>query len=280
MVALPALLIALGILLLLGASFRAHRLIRILKERGPWPSFRNLFFFFLIGYAVYFVFLVTGKPFQRDLIVGEVFFLSALFAIMVVGFAYRTVHEVMRLNELEQLANTDELTSLYNRRAIMRIMEEEYWKARRFGFPLSIAMVDIDHFKRINDTYGHIAGDEVLRSLAFALQDGLRKIDVVGRWGGEEFLCILPSTPQEGAVVTAKRIRKLVTDLRFRVKGPTELEAVPPGEEIPPDAESITVSVGITTVDDRVRNPTEALMTADAALFQAKQNGRDQAVLV
>jgi diguanylate cyclase (GGDEF)-like protein len=280
LVALPAILIGIGILLLIAAIFRAHRLIGILKDRGPWPSFRNLFIFFLIGYLVYFAYLITGRTFQRDLIVGEVFFLSALFAMLVVRFAYRTIHEVMRLDELEQLANTDELTGLFNRRAIMHILEEEFWKARRFGFPLSVAMVDIDHFKEINDTYGHVAGDVVLQEVARVLQRGLRNIDVVGRYGGEEFLCILTSTAIDGAFVTGERIRGLIDDVRFNVLGPRELIPVPDEESATPDAIPIAVSIGVVTVDDRISNPSEALMTADAALYQAKQAGRNQTVAV
>jgi diguanylate cyclase (GGDEF)-like protein len=249
----------------------------ILKDPGPWGSLRNLMAFFVLVFAVYILLMVTGRPFDRDLIAGEVFFLSAVFALLVVRYAYRTIHDVMRLDELEQLANTDELTHLYNRRAILRIMEEEFWKARRFGFPLSVALVDLDHFKKVNDTHGHISGDVVLQAVAAALRETLRKIDLVGRYGGEEFLCILPSTPAEGAVITAERIRNGISVRRF---GPDRTGATLSG--ISREAADgldylvMTVSVGVATMGERLRQPTGRVGAADQALYLAKETGRDR----
>jgi diguanylate cyclase (GGDEF)-like protein len=281
MFTIPALLIALGFLLLLFAYFRAGRLVDILREQGPWPSLRNLIAFFAVGYAVYLVFLVLGQPFDRDLIAAEVFFLSAVFILLVVRFSYRTIHEIMRLEEMEQLANTDELTGLFNRRAIMRLLEEEFWKARRFGFPLSLAMVDLDRFKDINDRWGHLAGDVVLHEVAATLKERLRKIDVVGRYGGEEFLCVLPSTPLDGALITGERVRGFVRDLRFRLTDSGSFEQVGRSgvEAGAGDFVQVTVSVGVSTVNNTFQSPEDLLAAADAALYQAKGKGRDRTEL-
>ncbi len=281
MFTVPALLIALGFLLLLFAYGRAGRLVDMLREQGPWPSLRNLIAFFAVGYAVYLVFLVLDQPFDRDLIAAEVFFLSAIFILLVVRFSYRTIHEIMRLEEMEQLANTDELTGLFNRRAVMRLLEEEFWKARRFGFPLSLAMVDLDRFKDVNDRWGHLAGDVVLHEVAATLKERLRKIDVVGRYGGEEFLCVLPSTPLDGALITGERIRGFVRDLRFR---PLESGGFEPAGRSGTEAGEgtfiqVTVSVGVSTVNSNFQRPEDLLAAADAALYQAKGKGRDRTEL-
>lgn len=269
-------LIGLGLLMILGAMGRTQNLIRILPDRGQWPSLRNLMMFFAVGYAVYLYFLVSGRPFNKDLVASEVFFLSSLFMLMVVRFAYTTIHDILRLDELEELANTDELTGMFNRRAIMHLLKDEYQKARRFGFPLSVAMVDLDHFKRINDTYGHLSGDLVLKEVAKVLNKGLRRIDVLGRYGGEEFLCILPSTAADGAVTTGERVRKQVKMLRFEVAGPEQLkpvteEEVPSGETI-----TVTVSVGVASIDSSMTDPEHVVSAADTALYAAKEGGRDR----
>lgn len=269
-------LIGLGLLIILGAMRRTQNLIRILPDSGQWPSLRNLMMFFAVGYAVYLYFLISGSPFNKDLVASEVFFLSSLFMLMAVRFAYTTIHDILRLDEFEELANTDELTGMFNRRAIMHLLKDEYQKARRFGFPLSVAMVDLDHFKRINDTYGHLSGDLVLKEVAKVLKKGLRRIDVLGRYGGEEFLCILPSTAADGAVIMGERVRRQVKMLRFEVAGPEQLkpiteEEVPSGETI-----TVTVSVGVASMDSSMTDPEHVVSAADTALYAAKEGGRDQ----
>lgn len=255
--------------------WHTQRLIGILRDHPPWPSLRNLMAFFAVGYAVYFYSLVSGLPVNKDLVVSEVFSLASLFMLLSVRFAYRTIHDVMRLDELEQLANTDELTGMFNRRAIMHLLEEEFWKARRFGFPLSVAMVDLDELKRINDTYHHTAGDFVLKNISAILTKRLRRIDVLGRYGGDEFLCILPSTTSDGAIAMGNRIRARVKSLYFEVIGPEELRLIPE-DEIPDDGDfNTTVSVGVATLDSTVNSPQTLVMAADAALYDAKVAGKD-----
>ncbi|MFO7768149.1 MAG: GGDEF domain-containing protein [bacterium] len=276
MLELSAVLIALGFIVLLVAIARTQRLIGILKDVGPWPSLRNLIGFFAVGYAVYLLFMLTGRPFDRDLLTAEVFFLAAVFILMAVRFSYRTIHQVMRLDELEAMAHTDDLTGLFNRRAILKILEEEFYKARRFGFPLSVAMLDLDSFKPVNDTWGHISGDTVLREVAGMLRTSLRRIDVVGRYGGEEFLCVLPSTPVGGAYITGERMRNRSAQLRFAVDEKDELRLLSGEEAADGEVVTITVSVGVATLDATTRTPEELVGAADRALYFAKESGRDR----
>ena len=117
---------------------------------------------------------------------------------------------------LEVLATTDPLTQSLNRRALMDRLDAEVDRARRYSLSLSLLMLDVDHFKPINDSFGHLAGDEVLRGLARVLQREARSVDIVARYGGEEFVVILPETGEEGAVKFAERIRERVAEQQRR----------------------------------------------------------------
>lgn len=262
--------------MVLAAMGRTQNLIGILPERGQWSSLRNLMAFFAVGYGVYFFFLVTGRPFNKDLVTAEVFFLSAVFMLMVVRFAYQTIHNILRLDELEELANKDELTGMFNRRAIIHLLKEEFQKSKQFGFPLSVAMVDLDHFKRINDTYGHLAGDTVLKEITIVLRDGLRRADVLGRYGGEEFLCILPSTSDEGGMITAERVRERVEGLLFEVTGVDVLTPIFPEEAPTGETVKITVSIGVASMDASMTDAEHLVSAADSALYTAKEGGRNR----
>jgi two-component system cell cycle response regulator len=164
----------------------------------------------------------------------------------------------------EVLALTDPLTQTHNRRALMERLTSELERARRYALHLSVLMVDLDHFKVINDSYGHVVGDEVLRGVSRVLQREARAVDVVARFGGEEFLVVLPETGEEGAVALAERIRARV-------------------EETPPVTGGeygwlrVTVSIGVATVPStRVNSPEELIAVADEALYRAKAQGRNR----
>lgn len=166
---------------------------------------------------------------------------------------------------LEKLAITDYLTGIYNIRYFYSRFEEEFNRAERYNVPLSCMMFDIDHFKKINDTYGHRIGDIVLRDFAQLVKRHTRKSDVFARYGGEEFILLLPQTSTKGAIAEAERLRNVVKESQFMgIK----------------EGERITVSIGIAcSPDKRVQTLDDLITLADNALFTAKDKGRDQIVV-
>jgi diguanylate cyclase len=161
---------------------------------------------------------------------------------------------------IEELAELDELTGSFNRRCIMRMLDEEVTRSARSGSPCSIALIDLDHFKRVNDTYGHPTGDEVLRTFAITMFANIRSVDRFGRYGGEEFLLVLPDMPNEGAVPAMDRLRAIVADLDW--------SAFSPGLKV-------TLSAGVATL--KPDETTDSFLArADSALYTAKAQGRNR----
>ena len=176
--------------------------------------------------------------------------------------------ELRRLNEqLSELAITDALTGLPNRRSILGSAEEAFSLARRKRLPFSVAMLDFDHFKEINDTLGHAEGDRLLVEGARRMAECLRTEDLVGRYGGEEFLAVFPLTGPEGAAAAGERLRRAVAEVRV---------STPEGAR--PPRERATTSVGIASLGPGDEALDDLLRRADAALYEAKQAGRDRVV--
>src|SRR5471032_3301389 len=166
------------------------------------------------------------------------------------------------VRELEQLATTDELTGLHNRRSLLHRLKFETARAKRFRSPLSAVMIDLDHFKRINDEYGHAVGDQVLASVGLLLRESVRVIDVPGRYGGEELCVILPNTPVEGACKFAETLRAKI-EAQLHYAGPRLLP--------------VTASLGVGSFDHMEISDAESLLRqADAALYRAKHAGRNR----
>lgn len=174
-----------------------------------------------------------------------------------------------KLNEanrkLKELADHDPLTGLHNRRVLFEVLAREIGRAQRYGGALSVMMFDIDHFKRVNDTHGHQAGDLVLKAVAAAAMRVRRETDLVGRYGGEEFVMVMPETETGGAVTHAERLRRAVEELEIPLEG---------------GAIRVTVSIGIATSGPEGGEPTGArlLSLADQALYGAKSGGRNRTV--
>ena len=166
----------------------------------------------------------------------------------------------------KRLARTDMLTGVYNRRYLYELAQHEFEVSFRYQQPLSVMMVDIDHFKRVNDTYGHSTGDEVLREVIQLIGDELRTPDVIGRYGGEEFIVILPMTAVAQAYVLAERIRTLVENLRISAER---------GDV------AITVSIGVVEKNHLCKTETMEILfqRADDAMYVAKQTGRNRTVI-
>ncbi len=168
-----------------------------------------------------------------------------------------------RTAELEALASTDSLTGIYNRRKIMECLENEAERCLRYSNVSSILMIDLDDFKKINDQHGHQTGDKVLVEASQTFKQLCRKTDSIGRYGGEEFLILLPDTPQAQAVTLACRICEEIQHLQLQTQDNHYIKA--------------SCSIGIASLDQQ-QNSEELLQKADAALYQAKQSGKNTVV--
>lgn len=168
------------------------------------------------------------------------------------------------MEEMYRSANLDPLTGLLNRRSFLQRLEEEHAAARRHRFTSCVAMLDLDHFKSVNDTYGHPAGDAVLVELTRRLVDGMRQEDVVGRFGGEEFVLLIRSAPLQGALTLVERLRERMAQEVVAVPTPSGQQKV-----------RVTFSAGLARLE-AYDSVTLALEKADQALYEAKQNGRNR----
>jgi diguanylate cyclase (GGDEF)-like protein len=178
---------------------------------------------------------------------------------------HELLHKQSRLEEalkrMSELAQMDELTRTLNRRAIMERLREEIDRAHRYGAPLTVMMIDIDHFKQVNDRFGHPEGDHVLRDVAELLRTSIRVSDQIGRYGGEEFLVLLPETTVPAAADLAERLRRTIIDATFVL-----------GEFV---QHRVTISAGLAALTDTSETIDRLLMHADNALYTAKADGRN-----
>lgn len=160
------------------------------------------------------------------------------------------------------LSLTDALTGLYNRRHFDNMIEREFLRSKRYGGNLSLAIIDIDFFKKINDTYGHLCGDYVLKETAYLIMDNFRKTDMVFRYGGEEFVVILTETSLEQSLIPMERLRKTIENYEFKYEN---------------NLIKVTISAGVAFNSSETVN--EFLNNADKALYEAKTSGRNRVVL-
>lgn len=165
--------------------------------------------------------------------------------------------------QLEKLSMTDRLTGLLNRGTWENLVDAEFERFRRYGNPSCLVMFDIDHFKKVNDTHGHLAGDEVIRHTAAVIRSSLRQADRAGRYGGEEFGIILPETDLAGARIICERIRETIAESTVK----TTVADI-----------RYTISMGVAQLDEKAENYMQWLAHADEALYQAKEGGRNQVV--
>jgi len=182
-----------------------------------------------------------------------------------VNFAAPMLQNIRYLKQLKQRAILDDLTGLYNRRFLEGHLQKQLAMAMRYDQPLAILMVDIDHFKDVNDRFGHDAGDAVLRAFGERLSSAVRASDVVARWGGEEFVVVLPTTDGKSARALADKIRSAVEKLRF-------------SEQVP-ELDAVTVSIGAAAYPEHGRTAEILLKSADLALYRAKEGGRNRVEL-
>lgn len=173
--------------------------------------------------------------------------------------------------ELDRLARTDSLTGILNRRAFFDLLGIEFRRSRRYSRHLSVLMLDLDNFKRVNDQWGHPFGDYVLRSISQIIASSVRESDIIGRYGGEEFAVALPETGPEQSVVVAEKLRRAIEVFAF------ESDGLPPPEDAPL---YMTISIGVSALPvDAGHDEFELIHRADRALYEAKRAGKNQVVL-
>jgi diguanylate cyclase (GGDEF)-like protein len=239
-------------------------------RRATWPAMVLTGFSFavLAGVQFFRAWSALVTPVPTDLMraghIQGVLFVMATLVMVATVIGYSSMHAQRLLLQLEKMARTDQLTGMLNRRSLEESAQREVERAARSGEPLWVFMVDVDHFKRINDRHGHQTGDRVLQQVAAALHATLRPYDVLGRYGGEEFALVLPGLGTSAAVVVAERLRAAVQQ---------------PAADRNLSLVELTVSVGAAQVAPGETSWFQALGRADAALYEAKQTGRDRAVI-
>lgn len=182
----------------------------------------------------------------------------------------RQLSITMENDLLSESAAVDALTNLYNRGYFETRLEEEFSRAKRHGREMVLCMADVDHFKTVNDSYGHPVGDQVLRGVSHSLRASLRNSDIAARYGGEEMAVVLPETNKGGGQIVAEKIRRAVEGLKIPI----------PGNEEEDDALGVTVSIGLTCFPTHGKTPEDMIKLAGEALYRAKENGRNQVVAV
>jgi diguanylate cyclase (GGDEF)-like protein len=262
-------LLAAGIITLAAGLLPLRQIVEQLPPgatRRIWLLQGALTVLFIAGYCAY---GVVGWGEDRGLvglIVPAVFFLGACFVKMNFAQALRTALDMRRIALLEQENITDHLTGVYNRRYLQRRLLEEFERARRYKVPLAILLLDIDHFKRINDERGHAIGDLALRHFGTVCLNAVRASDVVARYGGEELLVIAPHTTASQSLLLAERLRQRVESSALVVESePSQRREV-----------RFTVSVGVAALQPDDHNCGVLFERADRALYCAKSAGRNR----
>jgi diguanylate cyclase (GGDEF)-like protein len=228
---------------------------RVLIEFGGEPGPARIEFPLAAGHEIFGTLVLYGADFgpeQRE---------SARW---LVGHAVIALDNARRHRTVEQQALVDGLTGLANRRVCTAALEKELARAKRFDEPLALVLADLDDFKRVNDRFGHPTGDEVLKAFAEMLREGVREIDLAGRWGGEEFALLLPGTDLEGGRELAERVRRVLES--------QELIA-PDGQPV-----SVTASFGVAAFPETASQD-ELVAASDGALYAAKRSGKNQVVV-
>ncbi|HUY90623.1 MAG TPA: diguanylate cyclase [Pirellulales bacterium] len=224
-----------------------------------------------------YVLLCTGKRTQQDIVAGLEAgaddYLTKPFDPAELKVRLRTGQRILYLQDqlisareaLRDEATHDPLTGLWNRAAVLNILSQELGRSQRQGARLSVLLIDLDHFKRINDAYGHQIGDQVLRQVAQAMRESVRRYDSIGRYGGEEFLVVLPDCDESSAVSRAERLRLAVASMTI---------------ETPAGRIRATASFGVAAFDkETCPKSFDLIQAADEALYRAKRNGRNRVEL-
>lgn len=264
-------ILSISILVAAQSAVTAHRLLREPQSEARAPAvFISVL---LIGFGI----LNIGRgvltvTIQNHLIAQRLALAAfSLYITVALGlaFGFFWMTTMTLAAEVEETASTDPLTRVFNRRVFLRWCHRELARSYRSGAPFSLLMIDLDHFKRINDTFGHQAGDDVLCAAVEKMQDSVRGIDVVCRWGGEEFAVLLPNASAEATNIVAERIRRNIA----------RVELSPDLQQVSQQDFHLTTSIGTATYRDLTDSVADMLQRADDALYEAKRSGRNRVLV-
>jgi diguanylate cyclase (GGDEF)-like protein len=260
------LIIVSGIILLLSALVPIKRICAMLPSgatRTTWVCLGSLICLSSAGYLLFlWINSQEGPDHHEDWLVSLVFLSAATVVFIVCLLSHSTAKDVSRIASLERAATIDPVTELFNRRHITSLLAKECTRSAHDKSPLSILLIDIDRFKKINDTYGHQTGDYVLKELATLIASVEWPLRTVGRYGGEEFLVVLPNTSASQAAQVAECVRSTAESASIALNG----------EQIV----SPTVSIGVSTAYGWQESPGDLVAIADEALYTAKTTGRNR----
>lgn len=261
-----------GIMLLITTLIPLRKLMHELPHgsiRKLWFILSGMIVFFIAVYIVIAIQFRLGGDFQSREIICTLLFFGALFVLIVSTLSLQTTRDIKRIYTLEIENITDPLMNISNRRYLDQKLQEEFSKASRYGLAFSILMIDIDHFKNVNDTYGHDAGDTVLKCIGQLIKTLIRESDTVARFGGEEIMILCPLTDLNHAAWLAERLRCEI-EKKVIVLSETEKEK----SEI-----TVTVSIGGTEYTPDVSTAEDLVKQADIAMYRAKEEGRNRIVM-
>jgi len=261
-----------GALFLVRALSPIKRLISELPDgtlKRRWRLLSNLTLFFLLFYFVfgYNLWLLRESITVLSMLGSLMLLLGGIASYVMGQLALQTANDVKDMAILQHESITDALTGLKNRRYFDQRMSEEVALSLRHKLPLSLMLLDVDHFKKINDTYGHQIGDEVLSSLAKLISGMVRDSDIVARYGGEEIAIITPRTSKEEAALLAERLRDLIEKTTVAMVGTTQ------------EVVQVTVSLGICSLSPVITDKDALIEESDQALYLAKKYGRNRVVV-
>ncbi|MBU0549934.1 GGDEF domain-containing protein [Myxococcota bacterium] len=258
-----------GLIGLLWATPYAYKVIKLLPPGGTrraWIGLLSLIVFFALAYLGYGLCLTQQNVDGWSVMVATVFMAGGGFVLLVTRLSLSAVEVVRRVAVLERENIMDPLMGVHNRRYFDRRLEEAVARSKRYDIPLSLLMIDVDHFKSVNDVHGHPCGDEVLAQLGRRLDRTARNTDLVSRYGGEEIAVLAPDTDLEGALVLAERLRERVAAEALADESHTA-DGAPLFK---------TISLGVAYLDAAITDGAGLVAAADAALYRAKHEGRDR----
>lgn len=259
---LIVLLLSSGSLFLFIALLPIFTIINHAGAKGVENYWRLLFALvclFLCGYLGYTWLTWWNYTNLIDLIVPVIFFFGSIFVLLITTLSMKTAQALQHTFQLERDNITDSLLNVYNRCHLDQRLPEEFASARRYGHDLAVLMIDIDHFKIVNDTWGHQVGDQVLQKAACLIKRNIRESDILCRYGGEELFLMLPHTDGVAGLTKAEQIRNDIAKAHIH-------------------SQPVTVSIGVAALTAQIANPEDLLWQADMALYRAKQDGRNRSV--